>query len=154
MQQVQDDASGLLVAYSGEKAQEIRLKEIEVLDAWKKLQFSVERRKNKLGDTSDLYRFFNLVRDLLLWMEDMIRQIDAQEKARDVSGVELLMNNHHSLKAEIEAREENITICVNLGKDLLARRHYRTPEVIHRQILSPAILMAQVFTSNKCLHFT
>ena len=48
---------------------------------------------------------------------------------RDVSGVELLMNNHHSLKAEIEAREENIVICVNLGKDLLARRHYRTPEV-------------------------
>jgi len=48
---------------------------------------------------------------------------------RDVSGVELLMNNHQSLKAEIDAREENIAICVNLGKDLLARRHYRSPEV-------------------------
>ena len=70
------------MAYSGEKAQEIRSKEIEVLDAWKRLQFGVEKRKNKLGDASDLYRFFNLVRDLLLWMDDMIRLIDTQEKAR------------------------------------------------------------------------
>ena len=48
---------------------------------------------------------------------------------RDVSGVELLMNNHQSLKAEIDAREENFAICVNLGRDLLARKHYRSPEV-------------------------
>lgn len=48
---------------------------------------------------------------------------------RDVSGVELLMNNHQSLKAEIDARAENFTICVNLGKDLLTRRHQRSPEV-------------------------
>ena len=48
---------------------------------------------------------------------------------RDVSGVELLMNNHQSLNAEIDAREENFAICVNLGRDLLARKHYRSPEV-------------------------
>ena len=39
------------------------------------------------------------------------------------------MNNHQSLKAEIDARDENFTICVNLGKDLLARRHQRSQEV-------------------------
>ena len=39
------------------------------------------------------------------------------------------MNNHQSLKAEIDAREENFAICVNLGRDLLARKHYRSPEV-------------------------
>lgn len=48
---------------------------------------------------------------------------------RDVSGVELLMNNHQSLKAEVDAREENFTICINLGKDLLERKHYRSDEV-------------------------
>ena len=53
---------------------------------------------------------------------------------RDVSGVELLMNNHQSLKAEIDAREENFTICINLGKDLLARKHYRSEEVSPVQI--------------------
>ena len=59
----------------------------------------------------------------------MILQMDTQERPRDVSGVELLMNNHQSLKAEIDARDENFSICVNLGKDLLARKHYRSPEV-------------------------
>jgi len=48
---------------------------------------------------------------------------------RDVSGVELLMNNHQGLKAEIDARDENFTICVNLGKDLVQRRHPRSQEV-------------------------
>jgi len=50
---------------------------------------------------------------------------------RDISGVELLMNNHQGLKAEIDARDENFTICVNLGKDLLMRKHQRSPEASH-----------------------
>lgn len=49
---------------------------------------------------------------------------------RDVSGVELLMNNHQSLKAEIDTREENLNSCVTLGKELLARNHYASNEVI------------------------
>ena len=79
-------------------------------------------------------RFFGMVRDLTLWMSDMILQMETQERPRDVSGVELLMNNHQSLKAEIDARDENFTICVNLGKDLLARKHYRSPEVSERAV--------------------
>ena len=39
------------------------------------------------------------------------------------------MNNHQSLKAEIDAREENFAICTNLGKDLLARKHYASNEI-------------------------
>ena len=82
----------------------------------------------------DCGRFFGMVRDLTLWMSDMILQMETQERPRDVSGVELLMNNHQSLKAEIDARDENFTICVNLGKDLLARKHYRSPEVSERAV--------------------
>lgn len=39
------------------------------------------------------------------------------------------MNNHQSLRAEIDARDENFTICINLGKDILGRGHYRSNEV-------------------------
>ena len=53
----------------------------------------------------------------------------------DVSGVELLMNNHQSLRAEIDARAENFSICVNLGKDLLHRRHPRSDEVSKPQCI-------------------
>lgn len=48
---------------------------------------------------------------------------------RDVSGVELLMNNHQSLKAEIDAREDSFTACINLGRELLSRKHYASSEI-------------------------
>ena len=44
------------------------------------------------------------------------------------------MNNHQSLKAEIDARDENFSICVNLGKDLLARKHPRSQEVTEQTV--------------------
>ncbi|PIO40112.1 hypothetical protein AB205_0012550 [Aquarana catesbeiana] len=49
---------------------------------------------------------------------------------RDVSSVELLMNNHQGIKAEIDARNDSFTTCIELGKSLLARQHYATEEVI------------------------
>ena len=77
----------------------------------------------------DLYKFFNMSRDLMMWMDTQMRQMRNEDKPRDVSGVELLLNNHQSLKAEIDARAENFTICTNLGKDLINRRHPRANEV-------------------------
>lgn len=39
------------------------------------------------------------------------------------------MNNHQSLKAEIDTREDNFTACISLGKELLARQHYATSDI-------------------------
>lgn len=39
------------------------------------------------------------------------------------------MNNHQSLKAEIDAREQNFAACIDLGRDLLARKHYASSEI-------------------------
>lgn len=49
---------------------------------------------------------------------------------RDVSSVELLMNNHQGIKAEIDARNDSFTTCIELGKSLLARKHYASEEVL------------------------
>ncbi|XP_042238845.1 spectrin beta chain-like isoform X1 [Homarus americanus] len=129
VQQVQEDSSKLQAAYAGDKAREITNREAEVVSAWLNLQGMCEDRRIKLHDTGDLFRFFNMVRTLILWMDDVIRQMNTTEKPRDVSGVELLMNNHQSLKAEVDAREDNFNVCVSLGKELLSRNHYATPEI-------------------------
>lgn len=55
---------------------------LQVLEAWKNLLAAVEGRRAKLVDTGDKFRFFSMVRDLMLWMEDVIRLIEAQEKPR------------------------------------------------------------------------
>ncbi|NXC16894.1 SPTB2 protein, partial [Corythaeola cristata] len=129
VRQLQEDAARLQAAYAGDKADDIQKRENEVLEAWKALLDACEGRRVRLVDTGDKFRFFSMVRDLMLWMEDVIRQIEAQEKPRDVSSVELLMNNHQGIKAEIDARNDSFTTCIELGKALLARKHYASEEI-------------------------
>ncbi|KAM9317060.1 spectrin beta chain, non-erythrocytic 1 [Gastrophryne carolinensis] len=129
VRQLQEDATRLQAAYAGDKADDIQKRESEVLEAWKALLDACEGRRLRLVDTGDKFRFFSMVRDLMLWMEDVIRQIETQEKPRDVSSVELLMNNHQGIKAEIDARNDSFTTCIELGKSLLARKHYASEEI-------------------------
>ncbi|XP_039200273.1 spectrin beta chain, non-erythrocytic 1 isoform X3 [Crotalus tigris] len=129
VRQLQEDAARLQSAYAGDKADDIQKRENEVLEAWKALLDACEGRRVRLVDTGDKFRFFSMVRDLMLWMDDVIRQIEAQEKPRDVSSVELLMNNHQGIKAEIDARNDSFTTCIELGKSLLARKHYASEEI-------------------------
>merc|ERR1719369_1517446 len=58
-----------------------------------------------------------------------MRQMSTSEKPRDVSGVELLMNNHQGHKAEIDAREDNFGDLYSLGKELLSQSHYASNEI-------------------------
>uniref|UniRef100_A0A1A8R999 Spectrin beta chain n=1 Tax=Nothobranchius pienaari TaxID=704102 RepID=A0A1A8R999_9TELE len=129
VRQLQEDAMRLQAAYAGDKADDIQCRESEVLEAWKSLLGACDGRRLRLLDTGDKFRFFSLVRDLMLWMEDVTRLIEAQEKPRDVSSVELLMNNHQGIKAEIDARNDSFTSCIELGKALLARKHYASEEI-------------------------
>uniref|UniRef100_A0A669BAL9 Spectrin beta chain n=1 Tax=Oreochromis niloticus TaxID=8128 RepID=A0A669BAL9_ORENI len=133
VRQLQEDAVRLQSAYAGDKADDIQKREGEVLEAWKNLLEAVEGRRAKLVDTGDKFRFLSMVRDLMLWMEDVIHQkrrsCDFVLVFRDVSSVELLMNNHQGIKAEIDARNDSFTACIELGKALLARKHYASEEI-------------------------
>lgn len=72
----------LQAGYAGDNAQTIIDREKEVLDAWKHLHMLVERRRLTLADASDYYRFMLMAKDLLLWVDDIIRQMTTQEKPR------------------------------------------------------------------------
>merc|ERR1719394_1276263 len=126
---IQEESAKLQAAYAGEKAMEITNREREVVRAWMELQGMGDSRKGKLTDTGNLFRFFAMVRNLMLWMDDLMRQMSTSEKPRDVSGVELLMNNHQGHKAEIDAREDNFADVYSLGKELLSQSHYASNEI-------------------------
>ena len=143
---IQEESAKLQAAYAGEKAMEITNREREVVRAWMELQGMGDTRKGKLSDTGNLFRFFAMVRNLMLWMDDLMRQVkiliselnikmilllqmSTSEKPRDVSGVELLMNNHQGHKAEIDAREDNFADVYSLGKELLSMQHYASSEI-------------------------
>lgn len=69
-------------SYAGDKAKEITNREAEVRSAWAALQSMCDARKQKLADTGDLFKFFNMVRTLQLWMDDVSRQMNTSEKPR------------------------------------------------------------------------
>ena len=75
MMMIQEESSKLQAAYAGEKAMEITNREREVVRAWMELQSMGEFRKTKLNDTNDLFKFFAMVRNLMLWMDDVMRQV-------------------------------------------------------------------------------
>uniref|UniRef100_A0A8C8SH16 Spectrin beta chain n=1 Tax=Pelusios castaneus TaxID=367368 RepID=A0A8C8SH16_9SAUR len=129
VQQFREVAARLQTAYAGEKADVIRRQEQEVVRAWQGLLDACSGRRAQLVDTAEKFRFFSLVRDLLSWMESIIRQIETQEKPRDVSSVELLMKYHQGIKSEIETRQKSFASCVELGKKLLQRRHRAAAEI-------------------------
>ncbi|XP_013917103.1 PREDICTED: spectrin beta chain, erythrocytic isoform X1 [Thamnophis sirtalis] len=129
VQHFQEVAARLLAAYAGEKAMAIQKQEQEVVKAWKALLEACEGRRAQLVDTAEKFRFFCMVRDLMSWMESVIRQIDTQEKPRDVSSVELLMKYHQDIKSEIATRDKSFTACIDLGKTLLQRKLHDAAEI-------------------------
>ncbi|XP_061856553.1 spectrin beta chain, erythrocytic [Colius striatus] len=129
VQQFRETAARLQTAYAGEKAAGIQEQEQEVARALRALLEACSGRRARLVDTADKHRFFSMARDLLSWMESTVRQIETQEKPRDVSSVELLMKYHQSIRAEVDARGKNFTTCIELGKKLLQRKHQDSPEI-------------------------
>ncbi|XP_074442579.1 spectrin beta chain, erythrocytic [Larus michahellis] len=129
VQQFRETAARLQTAYAGEKAAGIQEQEQEVARALRALLEACSGRRARLVDTADKHRFFSMARDLLSWMESTVRQIETQEKPRDVSSVELLMKYHQGIRAEVDARSKNFTTCIELGKKLLQRKHQDSPEI-------------------------
>ncbi|KAM3919502.1 spectrin beta chain, erythrocytic isoform 1-T2 [Leptodactylus fuscus] len=129
VQNFQDTATRLYAAYAGDQAMEIQKKEREVTEAWRALLDACDGRRTELSSAAEKFHFFSMVRNLMLWMESIIRQIETQEKPRDVSSVEFLIKHHQELRAEIEARNTTYSSCVELGETLLARNHPASEEI-------------------------
>ncbi|XP_045871573.1 spectrin beta chain, non-erythrocytic 2 isoform X1 [Meles meles] len=129
VQQVQDDGHRLQKAYAGDKAEEIGRHMQAVAEAWTQLQGSSAARRQLLLDTTDKFRFLKAVRELMLWMDGVNLQMDAQERPRDVSSADLVIKNHQGIKAEIEARADRFSSCIDMGQGLLARSHYAAEEI-------------------------
>ncbi|CAK6449781.1 unnamed protein product [Pipistrellus nathusii] len=129
VQQVQDDGHRLQKAYAGDKAEEIGRHMQAVAEAWAQLQGNSAARRQLLLDTTDKFRFFMAVRELMLWMDGVNLQMDAQERPRDVSSADMVIKNHQGIKAEIEARADRFSSCIDMGQALLARSHYAAEEI-------------------------
>lgn len=126
---ISKESAELQTFYAGKKSEEIRTKELEVISALKQLLSLCDARRKRLEETGDLFKFLNKIRELMSWMEDVVRQMNSSEKPRDVGGVEQLMKNHQLLKAEIKSKKDLFEDCEILGRELLSRNHYASAEI-------------------------
>ncbi|XP_028393281.1 spectrin beta chain, non-erythrocytic 1-like isoform X3 [Dendronephthya gigantea] len=126
---VQEESAELQGSYAGDKQDEIKETEREVVDAWNHLTGKVRHRTTLLNDSDEYYKFCIAVQDQLGWMNDMQRQILTYDKSRDVPETESLMDLHNQRKSEIDAREEAFSSVVLMGKTLLARNHYASEDI-------------------------
>ncbi|XP_061553245.1 spectrin beta chain, erythrocytic isoform X2 [Phycodurus eques] len=129
VEQLQETAARLRAQYAGERVDAIQAQERAAAEAWKALLDACDGRRRRLLDTARKFRFFAMARDLTAWMESVARQIDTQEKPRDVSSVELLQKYHQGIRSEIEARGVKFTECSDAGAALLAREHRDSAEI-------------------------
>ncbi|XP_030637999.1 spectrin family protein isoform X2 [Chanos chanos] len=127
--QVQDDAARLQKAYAGEKAEDIHRHERAVTEAWEGLLSAAQARRLLLLDTVEKFRFFNMVRDLMLWMDGVNLQIQSHDSPRDVSSAGLVIANHQDIKCEIETRADSFTACTDMGNTLIKNNHYAADEI-------------------------
>lgn len=79
---VQEESAELQGSYAGDKQDEIKETEREVVDAWNHLTSKVRHRTKLLDDSDDYYKFCIAVQDQLGWMNDMQRQILTYDKSR------------------------------------------------------------------------
>ncbi|XP_069773508.1 spectrin beta chain, non-erythrocytic 1-like isoform X2 [Narcine bancroftii] len=150
VQQLQDDAGRLQTAYAGDKALAIQKQEQQVVEAWKALLDACDGWRTQLIDASDKFRFLSMVRDLMPWMKKIIKKFNTKKAPRDgpsmelqmkdhqemvifddkdISSVELQMKEHQEIRAEIDARNINFMSCIELGKEMLDRRHSASEEI-------------------------
>ncbi|XP_018592817.2 spectrin beta chain, non-erythrocytic 1-like isoform X3 [Scleropages formosus] len=129
VRQVQEDGGRLQKAYAGEKADDIEKHERAVTEAWEALLSAGQARRLLLLDTVEKFRFFNMVRDLMLWMDGVNLQIDAHDSPRDVSSAGLVIANHQDIKSEMEARADSFATCHDMGTALINNKHYAADEI-------------------------
>ena len=79
---VQEESAELQGSYAGDKQDEIKETEREVVEAWNHLTGKVRHRTKLLDDSDDYYKFCIAVQDQLGWMNDMQRQILTYDKSR------------------------------------------------------------------------
>jgi len=68
-------------------------------------------------------------RDLMQWVGNMNQLVSSDELANDVTGAEALLERHQEYRTEIDARAATFAAFEQFGTQLMANRHYASPDV-------------------------
>eukprot|EP00118_Oscarella_pearsei_P025242 m.307813 g.307813 ORF g.307813 m.307813 type:complete len:2422 (+) comp42859_c0_seq1:216-7481(+) len=118
-----------LIAARPVSANDIKLKQAEIADAWTDLKGHAAMRKKKLSDSSDLQRFLVDYRDLMAWINGLNTLVSSDELAKDVGSAEALLERHQEHRSDVDAHAPSFQAFDSFGRQLLSHKHYASPEI-------------------------
>ncbi|KAF6212345.1 hypothetical protein GE061_012867 [Apolygus lucorum] len=123
------EEGGRLSGLFPDAREHIEVKHEEVTDVWTQLFEKTEQRKKHLQQAEQLQSYFELYRDLMAWISEMIAKVTSPELAQDVSGAEALISRHMEHRAEINSREEAFVQFYSTGHTLIQQGHFLSGEI-------------------------
>lgn len=132
----------------------IQDKKDALLSAWRNLKQKSIKRNEQLDVSYLLHRFLSDYRDLLSWLTDMKAVISADELAKDVAGVEALMERHGEHKSEIDSRDESFKSCKTEGEELIGMRHPNSDDIHNKlkRLDDERIVLLQLWNERRVLY--
>ncbi|XP_078262240.1 spectrin beta chain, non-erythrocytic 5 [Rhinoraja longicauda] len=119
LQELVDVADGVLHRCTMQQSAALQAKQQAVVENWESLRSQVEQRRELLEQACKVQQFLALVRDYFSWSAGLMREMRAEETARDISMTDLKLNQHQQIRAEIDAREEMFWHLVSRGHEIL-----------------------------------
>uniref|UniRef100_A0A1I8NPX4 Spectrin beta chain, non-erythrocytic 5 n=2 Tax=Stomoxys calcitrans TaxID=35570 RepID=A0A1I8NPX4_STOCA len=89
-----------------ERAMDIACKLDELSASWKQLQDLAVKRRNLLNEAYLVHKFVSDVRELELWVNDMIKKMNASPTPMTISDCEIQLELHQERKVEIDGRDK------------------------------------------------
>lgn len=107
-------------SYPSEK-ENVAKSQRDIKDMWKKVQAKALDRRSRLENAVGEQIFTNSAKNLLVWVEGVKNQLNADETARDVETANKLLKKHNDLAEEFKTQDDEFRELLSLGKQLVER---------------------------------
>nr|XP_010975340.2 spectrin alpha chain, erythrocytic 1 [Camelus dromedarius] len=118
-----------LSEYHPDAADDLQRQRMELNEAWDNLLARLEGRKENLQEAQKFYQFLSQARDLENWISDIRDMILSQELAEDLTGTEILIEQHQAHRADLDAKVPTFQALADLGRELISSGHRGSPEI-------------------------
>ncbi|KAL7733152.1 hypothetical protein ACLKA6_004671 [Drosophila palustris] len=125
-------AEFLIRKYPERGAQVIERKLQELHKSWGNLQSLSVKRQSVLNEAYLVHKFVSDVRELELWVNDMVKKMHATQAPSTINDCETQLELHQERKVEIEGRDQAFTVLKQHGEQLSSQA--KQPESVKRYL--------------------
>ncbi|KAK7794241.1 hypothetical protein R5R35_012555 [Gryllus longicercus] len=114
-------------------AENIKAKEMALMERYSALQRPMNIRKQRLLDSLQVQQLFRDIEDEEAWIREKEPVAASTNRGRDLIGVQNLIKKHQAVLAEINNHENRIAVVCQAGQQMIDEGHFASEE-IKRQI--------------------